>query len=268
MKPAVRPPLEIALGEWRHRRGMSQLDLALEAEISQKHLSFIESGRSIPSRDMVVRLAAALGVPLRERNAMLLAAGFAPIYLSRALDDPALAPARAAINLLLRSHAPFPALAVDRHWTMVAANRTVETLLSVVAEKRLLEPPVNVLRISLHPGGLAPMIANHLEWRDHLCSRLRQQIAATGDSILTALLEELRTYPVPGQDKGPQSLSGAGDVFVPLILALPMGRFSFFSTTTGFGTPVDVTLSEIAIEAFFPADDTTRDLLQPMAVTA
>lgn len=244
------------LKAWRTRRRMSQLDFALEAEISQKHLSFIETGRSAPSRDMVIRLTECLDVPLRERNAMLLAAGFAPMYLARDLDDPSLKAARAAIDLLLKGHEPFPALAVDRHWNMVASNAAITPFLSLVAEASLLEPPVNVLRLSLHPGGLAPFIANLGDWKKHLLERLRHQIQITADPALSALEAELAAY--PADEETPGGPNDYGDVFVPFELMLPQGKLAFFSTITVFGTPVDVTLSEIAIESFFPADDATR----------
>jgi transcriptional regulator with XRE-family HTH domain len=254
-----RSPFGSQLREWRQRRRMSQLDFALDAEISQKHLSFIETGRSVPSRDMVVRLAEVLDVPLRDRNAMLVAAGYAPVYAARDLDDHSLAPARAAIDLLLAGHAPFPALAIDRHWTMVSANRPAEALLALVSERKLMDPPLNVLRLTLHPGGLAPSIANLGEWRHHLLERLRRQIRATADPVLVALLAELEAYP-GGQGEPPQPPADTvqTEVFVPLRLDLPVGRLSLFSATTVFGTPVDVTLAEIAIESFFPADEATR----------
>ena len=248
--------------QWRQRRRLSQLILALEAGISQKHLSFVESGRSIPSRDMVIRLSEALDIPLRERNAMLLAAGYAPHYLARPLDAPSLVPARAAIDLVLKGHEPFPALAIDRHWTMVAANAAVVALLGGVRDRKLLEPPVNVLRLSLHPDGLAPFIANLTEWRHHLFIRLGHQIAATADGALITLQKELQTYAVPNEDKGEAGLQAWGEVFVPMVLNMPFGTLSFFSATTVFGTPTDITLSEIDIEAFFPADEETRQLLQ------
>ncbi|MBM3557820.1 MAG: helix-turn-helix transcriptional regulator [Alphaproteobacteria bacterium] len=257
------------LREWRVRRRMSQLSFALEAEISQKHLSFLESGRSAPSRDMVIRLAERLDVPLRERNALLLSAGFAPPYQHRPYDDPALAPARAAIDMVLKGHEPYPALAVDRHWTMIAANGVAGAFLAGVVGPKLLEPPVNVLRLSLHPDGLAPRIVNLPVWRHHLLDRLRHQIAATADDELGRLLAELRAYPSPDAsdfaegDPTPQS-----DVFVPLVLRLPDGVLSFFSTITVFGTPIEVTLSEIAVEAFFPADEATRRRLQALIGTA
>ncbi len=258
-------PLGDFLREWRRRRRMSQLDLALEAEISQRHLSFLESGRAAPSRDMLLHLAERLEVPLRERNPMLLAAGFAPVFAERKLDDPALQPARRAIDMVLKGHEPFPALAVDRHWTLVAANAAVAPLLADVGDRSLIEGPVNVLRLSLHPQGLAPHIANLFEWRSHLLERLRQQIAATGDRVLRALLEELSGYPVPEDTPKAAAKHDYAGIAVPMDLRTEAGLLSFISTTTVFGTPVDVTLSELAVESFFPANDETARLLRQMA---
>lgn len=250
------------LREWRKRRRMSQLDFALEAEISQKHLSFIESGRARPSREMVLRLAERLDAPLRERNLMLTAAGYAPVYRERSLDDPALAPARAAIRQVLGGHEPFPALAVDRLWRLVEANRAVAPLMALAEDAALLEPPVNVLRLSLHPAGLAPRIRNLGEWRAHVLARLSRQIEATGDAGLKRLRAELVGY---GEPEGePEGASFAG-VLTPLRLRTQAGELAFFSTTTVFGAPGDITLAEIAIEAFFPADESTGRALGAMA---
>jgi transcriptional regulator with XRE-family HTH domain len=253
------------LRDWRLKRRMSQLDLALEAEISQRHLSFIESGRSVPSRDMLLHLAERLGVPLRERNPMLLAAGFAPLFSTRSLDDPALNPARKAIDRVLKGHQPYPALAIDRHWTLVAANAAVAPLLEGVADPSLTTGPVNVLRLSLHPMGLAPRIANLPEWRTHLLERLHQQISATGDPILTELLRELSAYPISAGTTGHAARHDYAGIAVPLELRTQAGLLSFISTTTVFGSPVDVTLSELAIESFFPENDQTTELLARMA---
>jgi transcriptional regulator with XRE-family HTH domain len=251
------------LRSWRQRRRMSQLDLALEAEISQRHLSFLESGRSAPSREMLLHLAERLDVPLRERNTLLLAAGFAPIYAERSLEDPAMAAARGAIELVLKGHEPFPALAVDRHWNLVAANAALGPLLAGVDDPKLLEPPVNVLRLSLDPRGLAPRIVNLGEWRSHLLDRLRHQIAITGDHDLAELLRDLEKLSANEKVKPLHELTLAdnGGIFVPLKLATDLGVLSLISTTTIFGTPRDITLSEIAIEAFFPADPETAAIL-------
>ena len=254
--------------DWRQLRRQSQLDLALDAEISQKHLSFIESGRSQPSRDMVLLLAEHLAVPLRERNALLLAAGYAPVYLERALEDPSLHAAKAAIDLVLKGHEPYPALAVDRHWTLLAANAAVAPLLGLVTDAELLRPPVNVLRLALHPGGLAPAIANLGEWQAHLVARLRQQIRATADPVLADLLAELLTYPVPASPSrkahgAPFEMEPA--IVVPLQLRFGDQILSLISTTTVFGTPIDITLSELALETFFPADAATSEALRMIA---
>ncbi|SAL22513.1 XRE family transcriptional regulator [Caballeronia peredens] len=251
------------LREWRQRRRMSQLDLAGEADVSTRHLSFVESGRSLPSREMLMRLAEQLDVPLRERNTLLIAAGYAPLYRERALADPQLAAARRAVDLVLKGHEPYPALAVDRHWTMVAANAALAPLVES-ADAALLATPVNVLRLSMHPRGLADAIDNWDEWRAHLFARLRRQIEVSGDATLVALLAELDGYPAPAH--ATQAPRGETDpVVVPLRMRTSHGVLSFFSTTTVFGTPVDITLSELAIEAFFPADDATAEILRRLA---
>lgn len=247
---------------WRKRRRLSQLAFALDAEISQKHLSFIESGRARPSREMVLRLAERLDAPLRERNLMLNAAGYASMYRERALDDPALAPARAAIDMVLTGHEPFPALAVDRMWRLVAANRAVTPLMALTQDRTLLEAPVNVLRLSLHPRGLAPRIRNLGEWRAHTLARLSRQIEATGDAGLVRLHAELAGYGEAADEPAEVDVAG---VVTPLRLATEAGELSFISTTTVFGAPGDVTLAEIAIEAFYPADAATGAALREMA---
>ena len=239
---------------------MSQLDLACEAEISTRHLSFVETGRATPSREMVLHLAERLQVPLRERNALLLAAGFAPVYSERSLESPALRPAREAVERLLTAHEPYPALAVDRHWTLLFANKAVLPLL-VGAAPWLLEPPVNVLRLSLHPEGLAPRIINLGEWRGHLLDRLRRQVEASADPVLVDLLAELSAYPDAGQDS-PEPESREAVIAVPLWLATPRGPLCFLSTTLVFGTPLDVTLAELALETFLPADARTAAALR------
>ena len=264
LAPGAREPFGAHLRHWRQRRHLSQLDLASDAEISTRHLSFVETGRSVPSREMVLRLAERLGVPLRERNALLVAAGFAPMYRQRALDDPALAAARQAVDLVLKGQEPYPALAIDRHWHLVAANRIVP-LLMAGATPELLKPPINVLRLSLHPQGLAPRIANLAQWRLHLLERLQQQVAATGDAALQALHDELAAYPVADAGHAvPHAGGELAGVVVPFQLATPAGVLSFISTTTIFGTPVDVTLQELAVESFFPADAATATALSTL----
>lgn len=250
--------------EWRTRRRMSQLDLAMEAEISQRHLSFVESGRSAPSRDMVLHLAEQLSIPLRQRNQLLLAAGFAPSFGERPLTDAALAPALEAVQIVLKGHEPFPALAVDRHWNLVSANAAIGPLLADVAEASLLTPPVNVLRLSLHPGGLAPRIANLSEWRAHLLERLKHQNDASGDTVLMELERELRSYPSGLKGRRPAPVEPNAIVH-PLRLRHGDTVLSFISTITVFGTPLDVTLSELAIESFFPADAQTGTTLARLA---
>lgn len=252
-------PVGAHLRAWRQRRRLSQLDLALDAEISARHLSFLETGRARPSREMVLKLAEKLDVPLRERNTFLVAAGFAPMFSERELDDPGLEAARRAVDLVLKGHEPFPALAIDRYWTLVTSNAAVAPLLTGVAES-LLSPPLNVLRLSLHPDGLASRIINLREWRDHLLERLRRQIDLTADHGLAELLSELREYPVPAQT-GTMRSADYGGVAVPFRMRTDTGDLAFFSTTTVFGTPLDITLSELAIEAFFPADEATARAL-------
>ena len=250
------------LREWRQRRRKSQLELSLDAEISTRHLSFLETGRSQPSREMVLRLAERLDVPLRDRNVLLHAAGYASVFPERPLDDPALRIAREAVDQVLRGHDPYPALAVDRHWTLIAANAATQRLMSDVSPD-LLKPPVNVLRVALHPLGMAPRTANLAEWRAHLLARVGQQIQVTGDPVLVRLLRELRTYPAP--DDAEHAVDATAFV-VPFKLMTETGTLAFFSTITVFGTPVDITLSELAVEAFYPADATTAEALRQMAI--
>lgn len=244
---------------------MSQLLLATEADISTRHLSFVESGRALPSREMVMHLAERLEVPLRARNALLVAAGYAPLFRERPLSDPQLAAARDAVELVLKGHEPYPALAIDRHWTIVASNNAIEPLLSG-ASPELLKPPVNALRLSLHPQGIAASIVNWHAWREHVLARLQRQIEVSGDDTLSALRDELAAYPAPPDaDATAPDDAVINQIAVPLRLRTPLGVLSFFSTTTVFGTPVDVTLSELAIEAFFPADQQTAAALREYA---
>jgi transcriptional regulator with XRE-family HTH domain len=252
------------LRDWRQRRRMSQMDLALEAEISTRHLSFMETGRAQPSRDMVLRLADRLEVPLRERNTLLVAAGFAPVFPQRSLDDPALADARKAVDLILKGHEPFPALVVDRGWNLVAANRMIGPLMAG-ADPDLLQAPINVLRLSLHPRGLAPQIANLDLWRAHILERLRREVEITADKGLAELLTELRAYPTSSPLRARAPMDEFSNIALPLQLRHGDEVLSFLSTTTVFGTPVDVTLAELTLETFFPADAATAAALQAMA---
>ena len=248
------------LREWRQRRHLSQLDLAGDAEISARHLSFVETGRAAPSREMVLKLAERLQVPLRERNVLLVAAGYAPAFPQRSLDDPALKSARAAIDLVLRAHEPNPALASDRHWNLVSANRMVAPLLDGVPE-RLLGQPFNILRLAFHPEGLAPRTVNLAEWAAHLLERLHRQCEATADPELLRLYQDLKRCPIPAR-AGPIS---ADNVAIPFKLRHNGEVLSFISTTMVFGTPVDITLSELALETFFPADELTAERMRSMA---
>ncbi len=252
------------LRDWRLRRRLSQLDLALEAGVSARHLSFVETGRSRPSAEMVLHLTERLSVPLRERNRLLLAAGHAPVFEQRDLDDPDMAPIRQVLQQILDGHGPYPAVVVDGVWEMVAANSAVGLLTKGVAPE-LLEPPLNVLRVSLHPEGLAPRIANLGEWRAHLLERLRRQIALTADPALKALLDELTGYPSPA-DPEPRGTDAAHDLAVPLRLVSDGGELSFISTIATFGTAVEVTASELSIESFFPADRATEEALRAASV--
>src|SRR6201985_2913153 len=238
------------LREWRQRRHLSQLDLAGDAEISARHLSFVETGRAAPSREMVLQLAERLEVPLREGNVWLVAAGFAPAFPQRSLDDPALKSARAAIDLVLKAHEPNPALAYDRHWNLVAANRMVMPLLKDVPP-RLLGQPFNVLRLCFHPEALAARTVNLAEWCSHLLERLHRQCEATADPELIKLYQDLKAFPIPARSTPLSSDS----VAIPFKLRHDGETLSFFSTTMVFGTPVDITLSELALETFFPADE-------------
>lgn len=256
-------PVGHLLRLWRQRRRLSQLELALAAEISPRHLSFLETGRSLPSREMLLRLARQLTVPLRDQNALLVAAGYAPVFPERPLGAPELESARRAVELVLAGHEPAPAIAFNRHWTLVAANRVVVPLLAGV-DPALLQPPVNLMRLALHPAGLAPRVINFGEWRAHLIARLREQVAVSGDPALSDLLSEVTAFPLPTTTRA-QPYPPPGER-APLVVSLrvrsPIGELAFFSTTTVFGTPVDITLDELAIETFFPADAATAQALQ------
>jgi len=220
-------------------------------------VSFVETGRSRPSAEMVVQLAEHLDVPLRDRNALLLAAGYAPAYGEHPLDAPEMAPAREAIDGVLAGHAPFPAVAVDRWWNLVAANEPLGLLTDGVAPE-LMEPPVNTLRVALHPDGMAPRILNLGQYRAHLLDRLRREVALTADERLDALHDELSGYPAPPAPPAPAH----PEIAVPLRLRAGEKELAFFSTIATFGTALDITLAELAIEAFFPADAETAAYLR------
>jgi transcriptional regulator with XRE-family HTH domain len=253
------------LKDWRRRRRLSQLDLAIEAEVSPRHLSFVETGRSRPSRELVMHLAEHLDVPLRDRNTLLLAAGFAPMYRQTPLEAGEMTPVRDALDKILTSHEPFPAVIVDRRWNLVTANRPALALLTAGVDPELLVPPANALRVSLHPRGLAPRIENLSEWSAHLLTRLHRQHAATGDAELGALYDELRAYPGVAENHE-VDVDAASMLFVPLALRTVEGpTLRFFSTLATFGTAVDITVAELAIESFFPADDATAAALRQSA---
>jgi transcriptional regulator with XRE-family HTH domain len=262
----VAMPVGDHLREWRLRRRMSQLDLACEAEISTRHLSFVETGRSLPSREMILHLAEQLDIPMRERNVLLVAAGYAPLFPERPLAAPELQAAREAIDLLLEGHKPYPAFALDRHWNVVATNGALPQLFEGVGAA-LLEPPVNVMRLSLHPDGLSPRILNLAEWRGHLLSRLRRQIDLTADPVLIDLLAEVQAYG-RGVSLAHPPAQPPAEMVIPFRLKIAAGVVSFFSTTMVFGTPVEVTLSELALESFFPADAETAAIVRSLTAKA
>lgn len=253
-------PVGDLLRDWRVRRRLTQLALAIQAGISTRHLSFVETGRATPSREMVIHLAEQLDVPLRERNQLLLAAGYAPAYAETGLDAPRMAAVRGAVRQVLAGHEPFPALVLDRGWNIVDANASV-ALFTAGVPAELLAPPANVIRISLHPDGLASRIVNFAEWREHLLAGLRRQVSLTADPALTDLYTETSGYPPPPSAAGCPPPGGTGAVFVPLRLRHEGRELSFFSTVTAFGTPLDITVAELAIEAFYPADEVTAAAL-------
>lgn len=257
----MQPSLGDQLREWRARRRRSQLDLALDCGISARHLSFIETGRSRPTAQTLLRIAETLDVPRRAQNDLLMAAGHAPRHSQTPYDSEAMAPIRETIGILLQAYSPFPALAVDRLWNVVAANSAVNALLAGV-EPELLSPPLNALRLALHPAGLAPRIVNFAEWAAHLMHRLERQIELTADDGLIALREEMLGH-LPTADH-PTHEPAAHELAIPLRLELPEGHLALLSTMTVFGSPVDVTLSELAIEAFFPADEESAALLRSL----
>lgn len=253
----VPPDVGSILRRWRDRRRLTQLELALDAGISARHLSFVETGRSKPGRAMLLALADRLAIPYRERNEILLAAGYAPAFPERALDDSALAPVRDALDRILDAHNPYPGVAFDRRWNAVAANAAMGNLVAELGVHRSMldQAPVNVLRLGFHPQGLAPRIANLGHWRAHFLGRLAQQIASTGDPELSALLEEVSAYPT-GEDTADDA---SGDFLGPVRVRLPSGElWSFFGMFAGFDTPFEVTTSELALELLFPADEPTK----------
>jgi transcriptional regulator with XRE-family HTH domain len=247
------------LREWRGRRRLTQLELALDAGVSARHLSFVETGRSKPGREMLLAVAEQLHIPFRERNQLLLAAGHAPAFPERPLADPELAPVREALDRILAAHEPYPAVVFDRAWNLVAANAPMDELAaSVDIDPALLERPINILRTGLHPRGLAPRIVNLAQWRAHFLERLARQIAIGGDDDLRSLMDEVAAYPIPEGDDGVPAEAGGGEILGPVRLRAPTGgEWSFFGMFASFDTPFEVTTSELAIELLFPADRAT-----------
>ncbi|QNP69247.1 helix-turn-helix transcriptional regulator [Streptomyces roseirectus] len=252
------------LRAWRQRRRLSQLELALRAESSARHISFVETGRARPSEEMVLRLAEHLEVPVRERNALLLAAGYAPRFTETPLDDPALDGVRAGLERLIRGYEPYPALVVDGVYTVVAANRGIAMLLDGVDEA-LLTPPLNAMRLTLHPGGLAPRVLNLREWRGHLLHQMERQLALHRSPRLRELYEEVAAYPVPASAPGDGSGGEVPDFALPLRITHEGRTLSFVSSISTFNTPMDVTVAELAVETFLPADPATAKHLQAYA---
>jgi transcriptional regulator with XRE-family HTH domain len=260
------PAVGEILRNWRSRRRRSQMDLALDVGVSTRHLSCIETGRARPSPAMLEALAGALDVPLRERNRLLLAAGYAPRYAARTLDDAGMVQVRSALDRLLRAHEPNPGLVVDRQWNVVMANRTASALAGLLPPD-LLQPSFNVFRASLHPRGLGALTENFADWAGYLLQVLRRAILTSGDAGLQQLEQEVLTYPqvaaVAAQAPAhPADALPEAPLLVPCVLRLPQGRLSMFTTLTTFGTPRDITLEELSIELFYPADDASEALLR------
>ena len=257
------PSIGPVLREWRERRRLTQLELALDAGISTRHLSFLETGRSRPGREMLMRILGQLEVPFREQNRLLLASGHAPAFPERSLEDPELLPVREALDQILSGHEPYPAVVVDRAWNLVAANSAMRRMAGQVAiDPALLEPPVNILRVGFHPRGLAPLIVNLGRWRAHFCQRLERQAAVTGDPELAELLEEIAGYPVPDDEPDAAPNLEAGEMLGPVRFRAPDGgELSFFGMFATFDTPFEVTASELALELLFPADQATAEAL-------
>jgi transcriptional regulator with XRE-family HTH domain len=257
------PEVGSLLRQWRERRRMTQLELALEAGTSARHLSFVETGRSKPGREMLLRVLEQLKVPFREQNRLLLAAGHAPAYPERSLDDLDLAPVREALDVILSDHEPYPAVAVDRAWNMVAANSAMFTLAEAVdIDPELLEPPINVMRVGFHPRGLGPLFVNLGDWHAHWLKRLEHQLAATGDEQIASLIDEVAGYPVPEPQHDTPSELGGSEMLGPVRMRAPNGgELSFFGMFASFDTPFEVTTSELAIELLFPADRATTETL-------
>ena len=262
MSLTTAPRVGLMLRDWRQRRRLSQMDLSNEAAVSARHLSFVETGRSKPSRELVLHLAEHLDVPLRERNSLLLAAGYAPAYPERSLDDAGMDPVRDALDRVLGGHEPYPAVIVDRKWDIITANGSALAIFTDGVDPDLLQPPINAYRLGLHPRGLAPRVRNFGEYSAHLITQLSRDVALSGDADLAVLLGEVKAY--PEVERGATALTDPAQLlFLPIRLGMPDGtELSLFSTIATFGTALDVTLAELSIEAFFPADDATQKALQ------
>jgi transcriptional regulator with XRE-family HTH domain len=264
------PEVGSLVRQWREHRRVTQLELALDAGISARHLSFVETGRSKPGREMLLRVLEQLKVPFREQNSLLLAAGHAPAFPERSLDDPDLAPVREALDVILSGHEPYPAVAVDRVWNLVAANSAMFALTeSVEVDPALLEPPINVMRVGLHPQGLGPLFVNLRDWQAHWLKRLERQLAATGDEQLAALIDEVAGYSEPEPEHDVVSEIAGSEMLGPVKVRTPNGgQLSFFGMFASFDTPFEVTTSELAIEFLFPADRATAERLHDRGATS
>jgi transcriptional regulator with XRE-family HTH domain len=260
---ALRAPIGEQLRSWRERRQLSQLELSLAAEVSARHLSFVENGRAQPGRDLILRLAKELDVPLRDRNALLVSAGFAPVFRHRRFDDSSFDPVRAIISATLETHKPFPAYVIDRHWSVVASNSAIPELFEEVAPE-LLIAPINVVRLILHPRGIAPRLLNFSTWRRHYLTQLRRQIVLTGDPVLEELYREAASYPCQGSEDA-QNEASVDTPAIAFEVMTRLGRLSFLSATTVFGSPADITLEEIALELLYPANTFTVQTVRDRA---
>ncbi|WEP01071.1 helix-turn-helix transcriptional regulator (plasmid) [Streptomyces sp. FXJ1.172] len=264
--PQLSRPVGELMRQWREQRGYSQLALATRAEISARHLSFLETGRSKPSREMVLRLGRQLELALREQNQLLLAAGYAPAYTDSPLDVAEMRPVRDALRQILAGHEPFPALVVDRHWNVVLSNSGF-ALFAEGAAPDLLRHPVNALRLALHPEGMQPRIVNFADWRAQLLLRLQRRVELTAEPGLAELYRELCAYPDGGEPSRPPRTDNA-DLTLPLRLRYRDMELSLFCTIATFGMPLDVTVAELAVEAFLPADGTTGEMLTRLHAAA
>ena len=242
------PPFGVLLRRWRERRRITQIDLAFAADSSTRHLSCLETGKAQPSREMIVRLARVLEVPLRERNDLMLAAGFAPVFHETKIDG--LSAARSAMDRVLQAHKPYPAFVVDRHWNVVLSNGALPQLYEGCAQA-LLTQPVNAMRLILHPQGMGPRILNYAAWKTYSLDLMQRQIEANADPVLSSLHSEVAAYRIPGQPDGPATFDETDRLATPLRIATRLGVMSFLNTLTIFGTANDVTLSELALEMLF-----------------